>query len=72
MSPKKKPEPDVVPAEVEVEIAELAGETPSTSTPPWSSEKDTWQALRSMFSDYFKEQDLRQAQFLTSVASSST
>ena len=64
MAPKKKPDPDVSHIEVECEIAELAGET----RPAANSDNQDWTAIRSMFSDFFKEQDLRQNQLLTSLS----
>ena len=64
MAPKKKPDPDVSQAEVETEIAELAGEIrPATGSP-----NQDWGAVRSIFSDFLKEQDLRQNQLLTSIS----
>ena len=64
MAPKKKPDPDVSHIEVECEIAELAGE----SRTPTSSKDHDWNAARSMFTDFLKEQDLRNNQLLTSLS----
>ena len=62
MSPKKKPDPpEISHIEVESEIAELAGENSKT-------EDQTWSAIRSMFSDFFHQSDLRQNKFLSSLS----
>ena len=64
MAPKKKPDPDISHSEVENEIAELAGE----HTQNVAMVQQDWTPLRSMMSDFFKEQDLRQNQLLSSLS----
>ena len=74
MSPKvsKKQDPDISQQDVESEIAQLAGETSGTSRPAQPTEAETWQAIRSMFSDFLKEQDLRQAQLVSGLSASAS